>query len=220
MPRHAWSESADDLAARWLTEWREGIAGTRVRPGFVKLGTGNGPLPALHEKLVRASARVHLESGLTVAIHTGDGAAARDEVRILGEEGVSPEALIWVHAQNDAGPIQIELARRGAWISLDGYSLAPGNPDRYLGQILALRAEGLWDRLLVSHDDGWAVEGEGHGAALRLFGNGNPHPYRSILTHLLPALRRAGVARDEIDALMRTNPARAFAIRIRRSTGA
>jgi phosphotriesterase-related protein len=123
LPKHAHEETADQLATRWLKEWNDGIDGTEVRPGFIKLGVERGKLPPLHRKLVRAAAQVHRKSGLTIFIHTGDGEAALDELELLREEGISPEAFVWVHAQNDAGPIQIEVAKRGGWVSLDGYSL-------------------------------------------------------------------------------------------------
>lgn len=216
LPRHAWTESVDELAARWLREWREGIEGSGVRPGFLKLGTGGGRLPELHAKLLRAACVVHRESGLTIAVHTGDGEAARDEVWVLREEGISPSALVWVHAQNDPGPMQIELARLGVWISLDGYSLATRNPDRYRNQILAHRDAGTLGRVLVSHDDGWAVEADvPRDAKLTLFGNGNPVPYRSIFERLLPDLRSAGMPEDALKVLLEENPAAAFRVRRR-----
>src|SRR5690606_20506208 len=38
IPAHAYSESAEQLAERWIREWREGIDGTGIRPGFIKTG--------------------------------------------------------------------------------------------------------------------------------------------------------------------------------------
>jgi len=216
LPRHAHEETADQLAARWLREWQEGIDGTDVKPGFIKLGVERGKLSPLHEKLVRAAARVHRDSGLTICIHTGDGEAARDELRILREEKIAPEALVWVHAQNDPGPIQIEIGKQGTWVSLDGYSVGPGNPERYRNMLLALKKAGCLNRVLISHDDGWAVEGEEpHEAGLRLFGNGNLKPYASVFAQLIPDLRAAGFTQAEIAQLTPINPGQAFALRVR-----
>jgi len=137
-------------------------------------------------------------------------------LRILEEERVAPEAFVWVHAQNGTDAERIEAARRGAWVSLDGYSLADGNPERYRDALLALKAAGCWHRVLISHDDGWAVEGDSpRQAPLKLFGNGNPEPYRSLFDRLWPDLRRAGCSEEELDQLLRLNPARAFGIRVR-----
>lgn len=216
MPRHAYVETAEKLAARWLREWKNGIDGTGVKPGFIKLGVGKGKLPPLHEKLVRAAAFVHKESGLTICIHTGNGEAALDQLRILEEEGISPEAFVWVHAQNDAGPIPIEIAKRGGWVSLDGYNLASRNPERYVNMITALRDAGCLNRVLISHDDGWAVEGDSErSTGLKLFGNGNPKPYVSVFDRFLPDLETAGVWRTDIEQLLLYNPSEAFAIRVR-----
>src|SRR5688572_7976499 len=42
LPQHAFTDTADQLAERWLREWRNGIAGTAIRPGFIKLGVEKG----------------------------------------------------------------------------------------------------------------------------------------------------------------------------------
>lgn len=216
LPPEARTETADQIAARWMKDWSEGIEGTGIRPGFLKLGTGNGPLPEIDAKLVRAAARVHRQTGLSIAIHTGDGAAALDELRLLREEGVRPEALIWVHAQNDPGPIQIEAARLGAWISLDGYSLAAPNVLRYPRFLVAHREAGTLHRVLVSHDDGWAVEGDdATGNSLTLFANGNTVPFQSIFTRLLPDLRSQGFTDTDLHQLLVSNPQAALTLRIR-----
>jgi phosphotriesterase-related protein len=38
LPAHAFSESAEALADRWVREWESGIDGTDIRPGFIKIG--------------------------------------------------------------------------------------------------------------------------------------------------------------------------------------
>ena len=117
LPRHAATETADQLAARWLEEWRGGIGGTGIRPGFIKIGVDNGPLTEVNRKLVRAAARTHLDSGLTIACHTGDGAAALEEMALLNQEGVDPSAWIWVHAQTERDTkIHRKVAEHGGWV--------------------------------------------------------------------------------------------------------
>ena len=216
LPPEAQTESVDQIADRWKREWTDGLDGTGIRPGFLKLGTGNGPLPAVDAKLVRAAARVHRTSGLPIAIHTGDGAAALDELKLLREEGIRPDALIWVHAQNDPGPVQIEAARMGTWISLDGYSLSGPNVLRYPAMIVAHREAGTLNRVLLSHDDGWAVEGDApSGNKLTLFGNGNPTPYSSIFSQLIPDLRARGFTDADVQQLLVVNPRSALTLRPR-----
>ena len=212
LPQHAHVESADQLAGRWLREWREGIDGTGIRPGFLKLGVEKGKLSELHAKLVRAAARVHLKTGLTIAIHTGDGEAALDELRVLKEEGVAPGALVWVHAQNDDGKMQLEAARRGAWVSLDGFSAK--RRDRYVEFLSAFRKSDVLGRVLLSHDHFWSVEAADGKITLKLH-SGNEPPFQSVWTTLVPALKEHGFTQAEIDQLTIRNPAEAFTIRRR-----
>jgi phosphotriesterase-related protein len=211
LPRHAFTESADELADRWLREWRDGIGITGVRPGFLKLGVEKGKLSELHVKLVRAGARAHLKSGLAIAIHTGDGEAALDELRVLKEEGVASNALIWVHAQNDGGAIQLEAARRGTWVSLDGFSAK--RRDRYVEWLAALRKGNLLHRVLLSHDHFWSVEGTDT-VSLKLH-SGGESPFQSIWTSLVPALRENSFTQEEIDQVTIKNPAEALTLRRR-----
>jgi phosphotriesterase-related protein len=70
VPPHAFEETAEQLAGRWVKEWKEGIDGTGIRPGFVKLAVDAGPLSEIDAKLLRAGALTHLATGLTLAVHT------------------------------------------------------------------------------------------------------------------------------------------------------
>lgn len=204
VPAHAYEETAEALAQRWLREWETGIDGTGIRPGFVKVGVDGSPLSALDRKLVRAAALTHLGSGLTLAIHTGgDPAAAAAQLAILREEGVHPSAWIWVHAHNvDRAEALLPAAEAGAWIELDG--LSENTLDHHVSLAEALRARGLLGQVLLSHD----------GNSYR-YGGGPMRPYEALFTHALPRLRARGFSQAEIQQLTAENPQRAFTIRVR-----
>ena len=85
LPRFAFDESADQLSSRWVNEWENGIDGTGIRPGFIKIGVGSDSLSDLHKKIVTAAARTHLATGLTIASHTGPSLPAFQEIEILKE---------------------------------------------------------------------------------------------------------------------------------------
>ncbi len=204
LPPAAHAESAGTIAALWLDEWRHGIGGSGVRPGFIKLAVNPGPLREVDRKLLRAAARVHLASGLTLATHTArNEEAAREQLAILAAEGVHASAWIWTHAHQmlDSAPL-IDAARAGAWLSLDG--VQPPLVARHVEHVLALREAGLLGRILLSHD-----------------GNLHPRPgaqprgIDALFTHLRPALAAAGVTDAEWRAMTADNPARAFAIAVR-----
>ncbi|MES2457957.1 MAG: phosphotriesterase [Bacteroidota bacterium] len=215
LPAHAHTESSDQLSARWLKEWNEGISDTGIRPGFIKLGVGSAPLKPLEKKLIEAAAKTHLQSGLKIAIHTGDGAAAAEELAFLEASGLSPEAMIWVHAQNDQSGIHhLALAEKGCWISLDGFNGSPGTPEQYKKHLLAFKKAGLLHKVLLSHDDGFAVVNSGEAIYFEQFKNGNNEPYLTIDKLLMPLLKEVGFTPKELRLLRHTNPATAFSIQI------
>ena len=39
IPSHAFEETAEQLAARWIRDFKEGMQGTDIRPGFMKIGS-------------------------------------------------------------------------------------------------------------------------------------------------------------------------------------
>src|SRR5262249_26942238 len=88
LPGDAHTESDQQLADRWLRECEEGVDGTGIRPGFIKVGVDAGPLSDVDAKLVRAAAIVHRRTGLTIASHTGPGVPAMAQIALLEENGV------------------------------------------------------------------------------------------------------------------------------------
>jgi phosphotriesterase-related protein len=205
LPAHALTETADELAARWSREFREGIEGTGVRPGLIKTGVDKGPLSEIHRKLITAAARCHRATGLPIHVHTGDGAAAKDIVKTLGGEGVPASAYVWVHAQNEPSrSVQMAVAETGAFVELDG--LAPGDAlERHVEATVDIIGRGQLPRLLVSQDAGWYHVGEPGGGTFR--------GYALLFDEFLPALRERGIPESQIRALLVTSPARALTLR-------
>ncbi len=206
VPKHAYDESADQLSARWVKEWEEGIEGTGIRPGFIKIGVDRDALSEIDQKLVRAAARAHLKTGLTVMSHTGFSTPAHEEIAVLREEGVHPGAWIWTHAQNEKDNEQHKkAAEAGAWIAFDGVN--KNRLERDLVHLKAMKNYGLLDRVLLSHDAGWYEPGKPNGGVFR--------PFVDLFETFLPALKDNGFSEDEIHKLTVENPKRAFAVAVR-----
>ena len=207
VPKQAHEESAGQLAERWVNEWIEGIEGTGIRPGFVKSGVDAGPLSNIDRKLVQAAARTHARTGLTIASHTGDTRAAKEQLEVLAAEGVAPAAWIWVHAQSDWElTSRVEAARQGAWIEID--NVGPKTVAECARQVIALKGAGVLNRVLVSHDAGWYRPGEPRG--------GNFRGFETVYAAFVPALREAGWTDAEVRQLLVANPAVAFTVRVRK----
>ena len=204
LPQYVSAESAEQIAARWIKEFENGIGGTGIKPGFIKLSADEGPLSSLQKKTIEAGAITHLKTGLPIAVHSGDGKAAREELSILTNKNVPPDAYIWVHAQNEKNNnVFKEIAGKGAWVEFDG--LSNDNTDQYVSFMKFMKQNNLLHRTLVSHDAGYYSVGEPNGGSFR--------KYTPLFTHLIPALKREGFTGTEIDLLVKTNPAMAYAIK-------
>lgn len=200
LPAHAHTESAEQLAARWIAEWRDGIEGTGIRPGLLKTSVNRAPLSEMDAKLIRAAALTHKATGLTIASHTGTGAAAMEELDILERASVPADAFIWVHAQSEKdSAFHFRAAERGAWVEFDG--VRENTLERHLSLVEAMAEKKLLGKVLVSQDSGWYRVGEP--------GGGNFRPYDFLLTHFVPRLREK-LGETSVRQLLVENPARAL----------
>jgi predicted metal-dependent phosphotriesterase family hydrolase len=197
VPKVAYAETAQQLAARWVKEFEDGIEPSGVRPGIIKIGVDSGPLSEIDAKLVKAAAITHQRTGLTIASHTGDGVAAMAQISSLKSHGVAPEGFVWVHAQNETDTrLHLRAAEAGAWVEFDGISSATA--EKHVELVLRMKQAGYLSRVLLSQDSGWYHVGEP--------GGGDFHPYNFLFTEFLPLLGRQGVSEAETAALIVHNP--------------
>ncbi len=203
VPQFVYTATADTIADKWVKEFEEGIDGTPIRPGYVKLAFDLGTPSEIDLKLFEAGVLTHLRTGLTLAVHTGNNTeAVRRQLQLLKKHGVSPDAWIWIHAnQSDDTELLLKTAASGAWISLDGVNRS--NIPEYLERISLFKEKKLMHRLLLSHDGNSFPRG------------GKIRQYDAIPEVLLPRMRELGYSEAEIDQLIVDNPKKAFAIRKR-----
>jgi predicted metal-dependent phosphotriesterase family hydrolase len=206
LPGHFYAESAEQLARRWIAESDNGIEGTGIRPGLIKIGVTSGRLPDMELKLVRAAALTHKSTGLTIASHTGDGAAALHQLEVLAAEKVPARAFIWVHAQSESDTsVHMRAAKMGAWVEFDG--VAEATAARHAEFVRNMAAGGFLGRTLISQDAGWYHVGEPGGGQFRGFDY--------LLTGFLNALRGAGITDGQVRSLLVDNPRAALSGAIR-----
>lgn len=203
LPEHAYSESAEELSLRWIDEFENGIEGTGIKPGFIKISVNEADaLSEIDKKLVKAAGLTNQKTGLTIASHTGTWKTAVQEVRILQEMGVDPSAFVWVHAQAEQDFENYQKAAEiGVWISLDGIGWAI---DPYVDRLLFAKENGFLNRVLISHDAGWYDPAKPNG--------GDIQPFTNIFEKLIPVLNEKGFTDLDWNLLLNENPKLAFQI--------
>lgn len=202
IPNYVQNTTAEDLAEMWISEYRNGIDNTPIRPGFIKIGIDNSDsLHPIHQKLVEAAALTNLKTGLTIASHTGEALGLWPQLNILKEMGVSPASFIWVHAQEENNNDNyLKAAEMGCWISLDGLGW---DLEKHVEKIVFAKRNGILDRILISHDSGW-YDPQKENQTIK--------PYTAIFKKLYPALKSNGFTDEEFKLLISINPSKAFAI--------
>lgn len=205
VPVFAFEADAAAISKIWIAEFENGIDGTGIKPGFIKLAFDEGEPSAIDQKLFIAALLTHLRTGLTLAVHTGKNtAAAKKQLQLLQEYGVDPAAWIWVHANFEQNTSElIEAAQKGAWISLDG--VKENNIPEYIDKLKLFKTEKLLHKVLLSHDG----NGYPRGKEIRQFD--------AVMLHLIPALRQNSFTQQEIELVTVQNPGRAFGISVKRA---
>jgi len=208
MPKKAYEMESRSLAELWIKDSESGINGSGIKPGFMKIGVAPTPLSELHQKIVRAAGLTHLETGLSIASHTGPAIPAFEEMELLQSLGIAPEAFIWVHAQNENdGSLRLKAAKMGAWVSIDG--LNSKNVDQYVKWLIDFKKNDLLNKVLVSHDAGWYSPGEENGGSFT--------PYTAVFNELIPKLKTNGFTSLDIRQVFASNPSMAFTIKVRKA---
>ena len=207
--------STDDIAQELVDEWRRGVDGTGIRPGvYGEIGTYD-PVHPEELRMLRATARAHLETGVPISVHLHPwGFEGVKVLDALEEEGVDPGRVILGHMNTAIydEAYQLELLNRGANLAYDlmgfdhsliGLGKYPPSDYDIAGAVAGLAEQGWIDRLLVSQDMG--------GVKTRLLAYGG-WGYAHTLTHVIPLFRDRGWGDAEVEVLMVGNPARILQI--------
>jgi len=204
--------SADKVANLWVREIEEGIEGTGIKAGIIKVATSD-PIREPEELMLRAAARTHQRTGVLITTHTPHSSqVGDDQIRILEEEGIDPGKVYIGHVNSTLNhDYHKRIVERGVWLGMDEFR--PGGPPntpswqdraRFIKDLID---EGYEDRIMLSHD--WSVKRLAAGDESTA-NEPNPDGYLWISRGVLPFLREMGVPDSSIDMVMVENPRRFF----------
>ena len=189
VPRAFWTLTPDRVADLWVREIEEGIEGTGIKPGIIKVATSS-TMTGQEELMLRAAADAHRRTGLPISTHTPPlSRVGQDHLRILEVEGVDPARVYVGHVNStpDKG-YHAGLMEKGAFLGMDhyfwcahtepaglarlnnafqpykhipGYEI-PGWEERTV-LVKELIDDGYADRIMLSHD--WIILRRGGQAA-------------------------------------------------------
>jgi phosphotriesterase-related protein len=206
-------EMPEPMVTDFVGDITEGIAGTGVKAAFLKCCMETPELTPGVERIARAVARAHLETGAPITVHTsGPHQTGRNTVRIFQQEGVDLSKVVIGHAgdSNDLDYLT-ELADQGVLLGMDRFGLDLFNPTaERVKTVAALAARGYAPSMVLAHDANCFIDywGGAHDQ-LRPVAAPNWH-YEHISDDVLPALLEAGVTQAQLDTMLIENPVRYF----------
>ena len=213
-PRFLSGVSVDRLTRGFVREIREGIAGTDIKAGILKGASDKAGVLPEEEKVLRAVAQAHHETGRPIMVHSyAPGQVGRRQIAILKEEGVPLNRVKMDHS-NDTTDLEylVWMLEQGCYLGLDRY---PGQGTSPLARTRTLKAlidAGYKDRLCLSHD--WSLarhmDNDTFTGTPQKREKLNPHGYLYIKNIVFPQLREMGVSDNIIDRLLVDGPRKFF----------
>jgi phosphotriesterase-related protein len=112
--------SVQELADVFTRELTDGIDGTGIQAGIIKVGSSMRRITPAEEKLIRAAARAHRRTGAPITTHATVGTMGREQVQILEDEKADVSRLVIGHSDLNANVDYHEgIVRRGASVGFD-----------------------------------------------------------------------------------------------------
>ncbi len=215
VPRPFGDVSPDAIAPLYIQEIEEGIEGTGIKAGIIKVASDRGGITPPQEVVLRAAARTQKATGVPISTHTwSPDRVGEAQVRILEEEGVDLDRVYIGHSNDDTDlEYLLGLLNRGVWLGLDRYpgGQTAGTPnwEQRTEIAKALMDAGFTHRIMLSHD--YSVPKARHGAEVQeARRRANPDAYNFIPRYVLPRLKELGASDEEIRQITVENPRRFF----------
>ena len=198
----------EPLVELFLRDIEEGIAGTPIRAGMIKVMSGDAGMTESVEQVMMAAAHAHERSGVPITTHSEprlrNGPAQQAHLVALG---VPAERIIIGHSGDSDDLAYLRaIMDAGSTVGLDRFGMAHVLDDeRRIDTVVSLVELGYADRMVLSHDAAF-------------YSHVTPPSWRAehaprwemghIPRHVLPALRERGVSAADVEQMLVTNPAR------------
>jgi len=200
----------DPMVEMFVKDITEGIADTGVKAGIIKCATDVDGLTPGVERVLRACARTHRQTGVPITTHTDAGTfRGRDQQRVFEEEGVDLSRVVIGHCGDSTDLDYLkELMDKGSMIGMDRFGVDVVLPFDDRVQVVAdLCAQGYADRMVLAHDAACFIDWFTPEAQSAMAPNWH---FNHISDDVLPELLRRGVTQDQVDQMLVVNPKRLF----------
>lgn len=202
----------EELTRVFVKDIREGIAGTEIKAGIIKLASDEqgGGVDSYNEKCLRAGARAHRETGVPIATHNGPPTLGAEQQRVFREEGCDLNRIVIGHVgDTDDTDYLKSLMDAGSYIGMDRFGLDTILPfEKRVGTVASLCKDGYTERILLAHDASCCLDWI---PDMQLMQEQVPNwHFNHIPDDVVPALQEQGVTDAQIEAMLVGNPRTLF----------
>ena len=202
-PEHVAARSVEQLAQEMVDEIVIGIDGTELKAGIIaEIGSSEGVITPLEEKVFIAAARAHIETGRPISTHTSFSTMGVEQLVLLQAHGVDLSRVTVGHCDlKDNLDNILRMIELGAYVQFDTIGKNNYYPDeKRIAMLYAIRDRGLLSHVMLSMD----ITRRSHLKA----NGGNGYDY--LLTTFIPQLRQSGFSQADVDTMLRDNPSKFF----------
>jgi phosphotriesterase-related protein len=212
LPMYFAFRKTDVMTGYFVEDIETGIAGTGVRAGILKCATDEAGVTRGVERVLRAVARAHRQTGVPISTHTHAGSErGLDQQRIFAEEGVDLSRVVIGHSGDTTDLAYLEkLAGAGSYLGMDRFGL-----DMFLGfeervdTVAALCRRGLAGQVVLSHDAGCHTDAMDEAVREQVAPRWH---HLHITRDVVPALRQRGVTDAQLHQMLVDNPRRILSV--------
>jgi phosphotriesterase-related protein len=201
-------DGPDPLERMFLGDIEDGIADTGVKAAVIKVATDEpGMLPG-PERVLRAAARVHLQTDVPITTHTHAASyGGRAQQQLLREEGVPLERVVIGHSGDSTDLDYLrELMDNGSYLGMDrfGFDVILPHEDR-IKTVVTLCEQGYAERMTLSHDASYFTFAATQALRAKLL----PRLRHTLISEeILGELTMRGVTEAQIKQMLVDNPRR------------
>ncbi len=200
------------MTEMFVRDIEQGIADTGIKAGMLKCATDEPGVTKGVERVLRAAAQAHRQTGVPISTHTHAHTRRGLEQQVIFQsEGVDLSRVVIGHSGDTTDLDYLEeLIANGSYLGMDRFGIDVLLPfeDR-VKTVARMCARGHANRMVLSHDAACFNDWLPERALPAVLPNWH---YLHIHNDVIPALKTHGVTDGQIKMMMTDNPRRIFEI--------
>lgn len=203
----------EPMTELFVRDIEHGIADTGVKAAILKCATDEPGVTPGVERVLRAAAQAHRQTGVPISTHThAETKRGLEQQAIFAQEGVDLTRVVIGHSGDttDIGYLE-ELIAAGSYLGMDRFGVdAFLSTEERVKTVATLCERGHADRMVLSHDASCYFDALPEATLPVALPNWH---YLHIHNDVIPALKQRGVTDEQLTTMLVDNPRRIFSAR-------